>query len=235
MSDSNLIRQPNGTLEIHLQLPWSAILAEYEHQVQSAVAVAELPGFRKGKAPRNLVEPKLDKSHIYSHAVQELLPGVYTDFLKAHELKPILYPQISITKGDEGADWEFTATTCEAPQIVMDDYRDELKKVSADPKDSILTRRMDRLMEIVKLDLPEVLVEEEVNHRLGSLADNLTKLGLTTESYLQTKKMTAETLRSQLGAEAAHDLKIEFILGYIQQSEKLPDRAKTLDFLTNLV
>jgi FKBP-type peptidyl-prolyl cis-trans isomerase (trigger factor) len=235
MSDSPVIHQPNGTIEIQLTLPWTSIQAEFEHQVQSAVSSAELPGFRKGKAPRNLVEPKLDKNHLYSHAVQHLLPEMYADFVKTHNLKPILYPRIQITSGEEGKDWQFTATTCEAPTVVLDKYLDELKQISTEPKDTLLSRRVEKLLEISHLEIPSLLIEEEVNHRLGSLADNLTKLGLTTENYLQTKKLTSDTLRAQLSSEATHDLQIEFVLGYIQTDQKLADRNKVLEFLTNLV
>lgn len=235
MPDSPIVRQASGTIEISLSLSWPKIQAEYEKQVQSAVANAELPGFRKGKAPRNLVEPKLDKSHLYSHAVQDLLPQAYAEVVKKYDLKPILYPRIQITQGDEGKDWQFVATTCEAPEVTLENYKDELKKVAAEPKDTVLSRKVEKLLEIAKVEIPEMLVDEEVNHRLGSLADNLTKLGLTTENYLQTKKLTAETLKAQLAEESAHDLRVEFILSFIQKSEKLADRSATLDFLTSLV
>lgn len=212
-------RLSNGTIEIKLVIPWSDILAAYEKEVDEAVASAEIQGFRKGKAPRNLVEPKLDKSHLYSHSVQHLLPDVYATAIKEHGLKPILYPQIKIIKGQEDQDWEFQAITCEAPEVKL-------------PPKLI---KLDELKKQVDVKVPDLLVEEEANHRLASLVENITKLGLTTESYLSSKKLTPTTLKSQISQSSRTDLETEFILLRIQNDRKFPDRKATLDFLQKLV
>lgn len=217
---SSLNRQDNGTIEIKLVIPWSDIQKAFEKEVDEAVASAEIQGFRKGKAPRSLVEPKLDKSHLYSHAVQHLLPEAYATAVKTNNLKPILYPQIKITKGRENEDWEFLATTCEAPNVTLPEKLD---------KDINILRQKS------KVKVPDLLVEEEANHRLASLVENITKLGLTTENYLTTKKLTPETLKANLAADSRTDLETEFILLRIQNDRKFPDRKSTLDFLQNLV
>ena len=94
---------------------------------------------------------------------------------------------------------------------------------------------LDELRKLVNVKVPDLLVAEEVNHRLAALVENITQLGLTTESYLQSKKLTPDTLKSQLTSQARSDLEAEFILLAIQQSQKLADRKSTLDFLQTLV
>ena len=210
----------NGTIELTLIIPWPDIQKAYEKEVAEAVANAEIQGFRKGKAPRNLVEPKLDKSHLYSHAVQHLLPEAYAAAVKAAGLKPVLYPQVKIIKGQEDQDWEFLATTCEAPSVILPD------KLSSDL--AVLRQKS-------QVKVPNLLVEEEANHRLASLVENITKLGLTTEQYLTSKKLTPISLKSQISQSSRVDLETEFILLRIQNDHKLPDRKSTLDFLHKLV
>jgi len=216
---SSLNKLENGTLEIKLTIPWSNIQAAYEKEVEEAIANTEIQGFRKGKAPRDLVEPRLDKSHLYSHAVQHLLPEVYSAVVKEHNLKPILYPQISIQKNESGQDWQFTATTCEAPNVILPEK----------------LAKLDELRKNVTVKVPDLLVAEEVNHRLAALVENITQLGLTTESYLASKKLTPVSLRSQITQSSLSDLETEFILLAIQQGQKLSDRKATLDFLQTLV
>lgn len=217
---SSLNKLANGTIELTLVIPWSEIQKAYEKEVGEAVANAEIQGFRKGKAPRSMVEPKLDKSHLYSHAVQNLLPEAYASAVKNNNLKPILYPQIKIIKGQENADWEFLATTCEAPSVTLPD------KLSPD---------LNILRQKSQVKVPDLLVEEEANHRLASLAENITKLGLTTEQYLTSKKLTPISLKSQISQSSRVDLETEFILLHIQNAQKIPDRKSTLDFLHKLV
>jgi len=226
---SQITYQDNGTIDLTLTVLWPVLQKAYEETVTEIVGTTELKGFRKGKAPRKLVEEKLNRNDTLSHAIQHLLPKIYAEAVKEHDLKPILYPQIKIEKGTEGETWIFKATTCEAPIIKLDDYKKGINK------DQKLEDKLDLLAKNIKCVIPDMLAEEEANHRLTSLVENLTQLGMTTDQYLVTKKITAEQLRAQMAQEAKASLKLEFILLEIQKQEKLADRQKTLDFLTTLI
>ncbi len=232
-----LIRKDDGTLEIKITLLWPDIQKAVDRQTQLAIAETELSGFRKGKAPRELVEPKLDKSELLSKALGELLPPAYSQIIENHKIKPILYPHVHLDKGQTGEDFYFTAVTCEAPIVSLPpDYPEKIKKLPpAADSNQALVPIIDWLKKEAKISIPEILVEEEVNHRLASLAENLTPLGLTMAKYLETKKLTPEILKSQTAQNARTDLEIEFILGYIQSDRKFTNRSQTLKFLTGVV
>src|SRR3989344_2733345 len=159
-STSQLSRPLNGNLELTLTIPWDRVRKAYDSAVDEAVADAQLPGFRKGKAPKDLIEPKLDRNHTLSHALGHLLPEVYATAVKEHDLKPLLNPQIKIVSGKEGETWTFTATTCEAPKVILPE------KLKA----------LDKLVAETKVVIPDLLIEEEANHRLAALAENVTTL-----------------------------------------------------------
>ena len=91
-------RLDNGNIEFVLSVPWSKIVSEYNHLVDHAVGEAELPGFRKGKAPRKDVEARLNKNEVYGKAVEKLLPEIYARQIKELSLKPILQPRIKLEK-----------------------------------------------------------------------------------------------------------------------------------------
>jgi trigger factor len=137
-------RLQNGTIEIHLVLPWTEIQNSYEKEVLKAIDEIELPGFRKGKAPREMVEPKLDKDHLYSDALESILPKAYSGAIKEHSLKPLLYPHIKVVKSDPDKDWEFDALICETPEVDLKDYQVAVKKVTKEPKEGLLTRILDQ-------------------------------------------------------------------------------------------
>lgn len=217
---SSVNRLTNGTVEITFTIPWTSIQKGYEHEVEKAVAEAELPGFRKGKAPKAEVEAKLDKSKLYSHALEHLVPAEYSKTIDQEHLKPVLYPNITVKEGQEGKNWVFVATTCEAPEVILPE---ELKG------------GIDWLTKNSKVILPQLIIEAEADHRIAVLAENLSKLGLTVDKYLETKKITAEDLRAETIKSAREDLNTEFILQKVQVVKSLPDRKSTLDFLTTLV
>jgi FKBP-type peptidyl-prolyl cis-trans isomerase (trigger factor) len=230
---SSLTRQPDGNIVITLTFPWADIQAGYEKEVQHAIEESEVPGFRKGKAPRNMVEPKLNRSETFSHSLQHILPQAYQEAVTKHDLKPILYPKLNIEKAQENSDWVVTATTCESPVVTVPDYKTDLPKLNQKdkPRDDQLGVLANYFRERALATIPQILLDEEINHRLAGLAENLTGLGLTTQTYLANKKLTLEDLKKQFGEQASIDITVEFALASIQAENKLSNRAKTLDFL----
>jgi trigger factor len=226
----------NGNLEIKLTISWPEVKKAYEKEVDAAVANSEISGFRKGKAPKNIVLPKLNKDDLYSHAIQKLVPTAYSDALKEQALKPILHPHLTLQKGEEGSDWEFIAVTCESPKVtISDNFADAIKKVKVEKDGSKLEAILAHLQKTYPVKIPDILVEEESNHRITSLVDNITRVGLTTENYLASKKLTPEDFKSQTASQSRTDLEIEFILNEIAKKKSFKDRKSTLDFLTSLV
>lgn len=227
---AELKRLENGNLELTFSLAWADIQKAREHAVDHAVSEAKIEGFRPGKAPRYMVEPQLDQNKLLSAGVQELLPKAYSQAVTEHHLHPILNPKVTITSGQTGQDWQFTAITCESPAIDLPNYKVGIRKLPQDPVEGRLDRIVDYLHREAKVQVPDLLVEEEANHRLAALVDNVSRLGLSVDGYLSAKKLTPETLKAQIASEARSALQVELILNRIQQAEKLPDRKSVLDF-----
>ncbi len=225
---AELKRLDNGNIELRFTIAWTNIEAQYEKVVEEAVTNTEMEGFRKGKAPRNLVEPKLDKTKLYAKAIEQLLPEVYSLALKEHSLNPVLSPHVHLEKGEEGQDWQFVATTCETPQVTLPDLG-PLKEQKE------LADKVEWLHKSSTVKVPDLLVEEEANHRLSALAENVTKLGLTTEQYLASKKIDIEGLKAQTASQSKADLEVEFILEEIRKANSFKTRKETLDYLQGLV
>jgi trigger factor len=74
---STMQRLPDGSIELLITIPWAEVEAQYEKTVEHMVEHAEVDGFRKGKAPRNVVEAKLDKTKVYEEALKDIIPNSY--------------------------------------------------------------------------------------------------------------------------------------------------------------
>ena len=64
---------PRSTVEIEITIPWEEIKTTYDEKLKEILKEAELPGFRKGKAPKNIVEEKLDKTKLFEEVIKDIV------------------------------------------------------------------------------------------------------------------------------------------------------------------
>jgi trigger factor len=81
---------------------------------------ASIPGFRKGKAPRAVVERHLGKSRLLDEAIDRLLPQAYEQALKEQEIEPYAQPELEIAQTDPLI---FKAVVPLKPTVELGDYR----------------------------------------------------------------------------------------------------------------
>ena len=126
---STIEKTQDGTIELKITIPWTIVKKEWDIVVAEMVKNSNLPGFRKGKAPKKLVEEKLDTSRIREEVLRQILPPAYLEAIREHSIKPIMDPKIHI-EGElaEGKDWQFHAITSEAPLVELNGYKEEIKK-----------------------------------------------------------------------------------------------------------
>lgn len=224
-------KTPDGTIELRLTIPWDKVKVAWDVVVEEMVKSANLPGFRKGKAPKKLVEDRLDKAKIREEVVRNLLPPTYASAVKEHNLRPIIDPRIHI-EGEllEEKDWEFHALTCEAPVTDLAGYKEEVKKITAKSKIVVPGKEQETpkfdeivktLLETAKVTIPQILIEREADRLLSQMLDEIKRLGMTLDQYLTSTKRTAEDIRAEYSQKAQNDLKLEFVLQKIAESEKI--------------
>ena len=82
---------------------------------------ANIPGFRKGKAPRQVMEHYIGKASVLEEAIDRMLPKAYEDALTEQEIEPYAQPSVEITKTEPLA---FKATVPLQPEVEAGDYKD---------------------------------------------------------------------------------------------------------------
>lgn len=220
-------RLPDGTIELTITIPWAEVKTVYDHVVDGAVENAEITGFRKGKAPRNLVEEKLDKSKIYEEVLKELIPKVYNEAATAQKIKPIVTPKVELKEASENKDWILRLLTCERPAVTLKAYKtkkiwtpgQDLPAGRQDQKRPTLDEVLKDLYGKVEISLPTILTDQEVNRLLSELIDQTKKLGLTVEQYLVSTGRNADTIRHEYEEQAKRTLTLEFALEEIADKE----------------
>ena len=82
-----------------------------------------VPGFRKGKAPRNVVERHYGEGVLYEDAFNIIAPEVYDEAIKENNLEVVSHPDIDITQIGKGKDLVFTAEVTVKPEVKLGKYK----------------------------------------------------------------------------------------------------------------
>ncbi len=111
--------------EITLKVEVSA--ETFEKSVQKAYNKMKgrfsIPGFRKGKAPRKLIEMHYGESVFYDEAINDVCPIEYDKAVGEHNLEPVDRPSLDITDIGPGKDLVFTATVTVKPEVTLGEYK----------------------------------------------------------------------------------------------------------------
>ncbi len=231
-------RLKDNTIEMTLTIPWDRVRTSYDAAVDKAVAQSELPGFRKGKAPKKLVEEKLDKTKVYEDVLQELIPQVYNEAVKKNNFTPIVTPRVELKDAKEGQDWVVRIMTCEKPEVKLGDYKKAVKELKSakhkkvwvpgadepakdDKKEQgpSMSEVLEAVYKTIDVTIPSILTEHQVNRMLSDLIEQTRKLGLTVEQYLSSTGKTSEGIRAEYEEEAKRTLALEFAIEKIADAD----------------
>jgi trigger factor len=110
----------NSQAFITVEIEPSEMEAPMESSFKRISQKANIPGFRKGKAPRAIVEQYVGKESIIEDALKHLVPQAYEQALKEQEIEPFAQPEVEITQTDPVI---FKAVVPLAPNVELGDYQ----------------------------------------------------------------------------------------------------------------
>jgi trigger factor len=109
----------NSQAFLTIEMEPAEMEAGMQHAYQQLVQKANIPGFRKGKAPRVILERNLGKSRLLEEALDHLIPQAYQQALKEQEIEPYAQPEVEITQSEPLI---FKAVVPLTPNVTLGDY-----------------------------------------------------------------------------------------------------------------
>ena len=82
-----------------------------------------VPGFRKGRVPRQIFNQMYGEESLYQDALNKVLPAAYSDAVKEAGIKPVDQPKIDIKSMEKGQPWTLTAEVAVEPEVKLGDYK----------------------------------------------------------------------------------------------------------------
>ncbi len=112
-----------------------------------------IPGFRKGKAPFQIVEKTYGAQIFYEDAFNEIAGEAYEEALKSNEIEAVSRPEIDLVQIEKGKDLIFTAVVATKPEVTLGKYKGiQIKKIEYN------------------------VTDEEIEHELGHMAEKNARL-----------------------------------------------------------
>ena len=146
--------------KLTVTVPFDELGPEIDQAYTAIAQQVSIPGFRRGKAPRQLIDARFGRGPILEQVVNDMLPTRYETAVAENDLKVIGQPEIDITKIEDNDFVEFTAEVDIRPEIEVPDF----SKIS---------------VEVPALKIDDEAVDEELDNlraRFGELKDTRRKM-----------------------------------------------------------
>lgn len=125
---------------------------------KKVVKQVNVPGFRKGKMPRNLFEKKFGVESLYQDALDIILPDAYANAIDEAGIEPVDRPEIDIEQMEKGQNLIFTAKVTVKPEVKLGQYKNlEVEKIDPTVTDEDVENELKSIQE----RHAELVVKEE--------------------------------------------------------------------------
>ena len=109
-------------VKLTVNVPFAELDQEIDQAYAAIAQQVSIPGFRKGKAPRQLIDARFGRGPILEQVVNDMLPSRYEQAVKENDLKVIGQPDVDISKIEDKDFVEFTAEVDIRPEFESPDF-----------------------------------------------------------------------------------------------------------------
>lgn len=154
----------NNMAKLTIEVPAEELEKAIESAFRKNKNRISIPGFRKGKAPRKMIEQMYGKEIFYEDAANELIPDAYDKAVEECEEEIVSNPRINVTQLEAGKPFIFTAEVALKPEVTLGRYKGvKVDKIDVSVSDEEVNAEIDR--------------EREKNARTVDITDRAVKDG----------------------------------------------------------
>lgn len=113
---------PGSEALLEVDFTWDELEKASDKAYRKLVQQVNIPGFRRGKAPRTLLERRIGKEAIYQEAIDDLITETYRNTVKEHELTPLAKPELEAPVFEMGQPYHFTLKVPVITPVELGDY-----------------------------------------------------------------------------------------------------------------
>lgn len=138
----------SNKVKISFEIEAEKFLEGLEAAYRKEVKRINIPGFRKGKAPRQVIEAHYGPEVFYESAFDEIFPAIYESVIEENNLDVVDRPNIDFSQIERGKDLIFTCEVFVTPDVTLGDYKGiEVVKVDPSVTDEEINKEIEKARE----------------------------------------------------------------------------------------
>ncbi len=302
--DIKINKKDKGIVEIEGEISADKFESYREQSFEYLAKGIELDGFRKGTAPKALVEKHIPEMHILEEMANRAIGELYPQILTKHKIDAIGHPAVKIKKIAPKNPLVFSLETAVLPMVTLPDYNKLVSNITKEKVEKVTDKELDdtileirkmrahneahgsephehaenepeielpelndefvsklggfktvdefkdkvkenltlekegraksktraEIMDILatntEIDIPDILVEYELDKFMGQMKNDISRMGLSYEEYLKHLTKTEDEMRASYRDDTVKKIKTEFILAEIGKKENIEADAE---------
>ena len=121
--NTTIEKQENNIVKVDIEVPAKEAVTYYNNAAKKLAQYVNIPGFRKGKAPRNIVEQNIGEDRIKHEALESALPKIFSDVIKENDFDVVAQPYVESFDYEIGKDLKITAKLELRPEVKLGEYK----------------------------------------------------------------------------------------------------------------
>ncbi len=204
----------DGVVEINGEIPARIIELHRKEVIEEVKQEAEIPGFRKGNAPEEMVLKQVNMNHVLEDAAEEALSVAYPAILDDNHIIPISSPRVTFVKLALDNPLEFKISIAVEPEVNLPNYKKIAKTIKGKKAP----------VEVTDVDVNEVIqqiltMRQGEDGKLPELTDELVKTLGKFENVADFKEKLKGNIKAEKEMEGAR-------IRYEELAKQLVDESK---------
>ncbi|MBE7711467.1 MAG: trigger factor [Cyanobacteria bacterium SIG31] len=146
--ETKIEKLEGNVVKVDIELPAKEAIEYYNNAARRLAQYVNIPGFRKGKAPRNIVEQHIGEERIKHEALESALPKIFSDVIRENEFDVVAQPYVESYDFKVGENLKIVAKIELRPEVTLGEYKGVTVKVDEykTPEDAF-QKSLDNLLE----------------------------------------------------------------------------------------
>ena len=133
----------NQQVTLTIEVEAAEVSKAVERAAKRLANRVNIPGFRKGKAPRKIVERHVGMDALMEEAFDLVAPKAFDEALTEQKIEPVTRPNIDIVTLEDGKDLVFKATVTPRPEVKLGEYKGlKVEKAAVEIKDEDVEKQL---------------------------------------------------------------------------------------------
>ncbi len=121
--ETKIEKLPENVVKVDIEVSAKDAVGYYNNAAKRLAQYVNIPGFRKGKAPRNVVEQHIGEERIKHEALESALPKIFSDVIRENNFDVVAQPYVESYSFNVGEDLKITAKIELRPEVTLGEYK----------------------------------------------------------------------------------------------------------------